>query len=265
MISPGVFSCPICECASAHFGVCLILKAYEAEYRRCVQCGAVFAANPHWLAEAYQEAIARSDVGLVGRNVQNSRTTTRLLRVLFPHARSYVDFGAGNGMFVRMMRDAGFAFSYYDLYGPNIFAQGFASELNGESHFDVGTAYEVLEHLRRPADELAPLADSCDAIFATTIVLPEPPPRLDTWWYYALDTGQHVTLYTERSLDELASRLDLCRTSVAGFHVFSRRRISSLVLRALVDRRLGFAITGLCRRKSLLGSDYERITGTALR
>jgi len=91
------------------------------------------------------------------------------------------------------MRDAGFAFKYYDPYGPNIFAQGFESQLDKESHFDVGTAFEGLEHLRRPVDELVSLVNSCDAVLATTLVLPEPPPKLDAWWYYALDGGQHVT------------------------------------------------------------------------
>lgn len=262
---PERLSCPVCERVSAHFGTGLVLGTYEAEYRRCLRCGAVFAADPHWLAESYEESIAESDIGLVARNLRTSRVTIRVLRVLFRHARSFLDFGAGNGMFVRMMRDAGYAFRYYDPYGPNIFAKGLESRLDDESHFDVGTAFEVLEHLCRPVDELGPLVGSCDAIMATTLVLPEPPPRLDAWWYYALESGQHVILYTERSLDELASRLGLVRSSAADFHVFSRKRIPTLVLRPLVDGRMSFAITRLCRRESLLGSDYERITGRPLR
>jgi hypothetical protein len=263
-VSVGV-SCPICDMTSMLFDHAVILGKYEASYLRCDACGLVFAADPHWLSEAYEESIASSDIGLIARNLRTADVTTRVLRIFFPKSKSFVDFGAGNGMLVRLMRDFGYEFGYYDPYGPNLFARGHETHLGKSSHFDVGTAFEVLEHLRRPVDELRPLAASCDVILATTTVAPEPPPRLNEWWYYALDSGQHVTVYTERALDELARRLGYYRTSAAGFHVLARTKLSPLALRVVVSRRVGNPMTRLCRRRSLLGSDFEQITGRPLR
>ena len=48
-------------------------------------------------------------------------------------------------MLVRLMRDRGFDFRYFDLHGPNLFARGF--ELDHEQSVDVVTALEVVEHL----------------------------------------------------------------------------------------------------------------------
>jgi len=224
----------------------------------------VFAANPTWLSEAYKHPIAESDIGLIGRNIRSARITRRVLRRLFRNAESFLDFGAGTGMFVRLMRDAGFPFRYCDAYGPNLFAKGFETDITTGARFDFATAFEVLEHLRRPADELSPLAFSSDAVFATTFVLPTPPPRLDAWWYYSLSSGQHVTFYTERSLDVLADRLGYRRFSAGEFHLFSHRTVPNRTLRLLVSERFRRVVKRRLQRRSLLPDDYESLTGKKL-
>ena len=235
------------------------MNSHEAEYRRCVSCGAVMAVDPSWLAIAYREAIAVSDVGLVGRNLSLSRLTRRVIRVLFPGAETFLDFGAGNGMFVRMMRDAGWPFRYYDAHGPNLFARGF--EAAPTSGYDVVTAFEVLEHLVNPVQELMSIAGS-RAILATTLLLPDPAPALEQWWYYTLQSGQHVTLHTERSLDVLAERLGYRRTSCNDVHVLTTKPVSNIALRILVSHRAGYFLTPLCRRPSLLSHDYDLASRT---
>ena len=253
--------CPVCDGATEHFGNAQVLVSHHAEYRRCVSCEAVFAANPTWLPEAYEHAIAESDIGLIGRNIRTARITRRVLRALFRNAESFLDFGAGNGMFVRLMRDAGFPFRYFDSYGPNLFAKGFETDVTTDAHVDFATAFEVLEHLRRPVDELRPLALSSDALFATTSVLPTPPPRLDAWWYYSLSSGQHVTFYTERSLDVLAEQLGFIRSSADEFHLFSHRKVPSTAIRLLVRERFGSTVFRRFQRRSLLTDDYENLAG----
>ncbi|MHB8059236.1 MAG: class I SAM-dependent methyltransferase [Gaiellaceae bacterium] len=257
--------CPVCDAEAEYFGTARVLGSHDAQYRRCVGCGAVFAANPTWLPEAYESPIAESDLGLVGRNIRTARVTRRVIRTLFRKAESFLDFGAGNGLFVRLMRDAGFPFRYVDAYGPNLFAKGFEAALGPGEQFDFSTAFEVLEHLTRPVDELRPLAASSNAVLATTLVLPSPAPPLNEWWYYALPSGQHVTLYTNRSLEVLAERLGFKCSSAGDVHLFSHRAVPDAALRLLVNERFRAAIGRRLRRRSLLADDYENLTGRPLR
>ena len=54
--------------------------------------------------------------------------------------------------------------------------------------------FEVLEHLVDPTDSLREVAASTDRLLAAAQVLPDPAPKPEDWWYYARETGQHVTL-----------------------------------------------------------------------
>ena len=113
-------------------------------------------------------------------------------------------------------------------------------------------------------DELRQLALSSDAVLATTLVLPTPPTRLDAWWYYSLPSGQHVTFYTERSLDVLADQLGFKRSSAGQFHLFSHCAVPGAFLRLLIAERIGRVVTRPFRKRSLQADDYESITGKKL-
>jgi hypothetical protein len=244
------------------FGRSRVIDRFEAVFRRCGFCGCVYAENPHWLSSAYEDAIARQDIGLVSRNVYLARRTQRVLATHFRKATTFLDFGAGTGMFVRLMRDAGYDFKYFDEYGPNLYAQG--HETTDVSGFDVVTTFEVLEHLIDPVSTLRAVASGVQALLATTEVLPSPPPRIDEWWYYALGTGQHITFYTHDSLDALAARLGLVRTSSGSYHVFARQSVSQPLLRLLTAERVFSIPYLLARRSSLLPNDYYALTGETL-
>lgn len=256
--------CRVCGRSAAVFGTGTVLGRHPATFRKCHSCGTVFAEDPHWLTEAYEQAIAAQDVGLVGRNVAMSRSTAVLARLAFRRAEHFVDFGAGNGMFVRLMRDAGFDFRYFDAHGPNLFANGHEVELDGSVRFDLATGFEVLEHLHCPVADLKDLAAVSDALFLSTICLPEPAPRLDAWWYYSLEAGQHITFYTPLALDALAEQLGYYRQSHGNYHLFTRRRVPRSLLRVALSGRLSHHLSRVARRSTLLAEDYEQLTGRPL-
>ena len=260
----AVRPCTVCGRSTAVFGTGTVLGRHPATFRRCDSCGTVFAEDPYWLAEAYERAIAAQDLGLVGRNVAMSDSTVLLSRLVFRRAEHFVDFGAGNGMFVRLMRDAGFDFRYVDAHGPNLFANGHEVELDGSVHFDLATGFEVLEHLHCPVADLKDLAAVSDALFLTTICLPEPAPPLNAWWYYALETGQHITFYTPRALDALAEQLGFYRQSHGNRHLFTRRRVPRSLLRIALSGKLSHHLSRVARRSTLLAEDYEQLTGRPL-
>ena len=140
--------CLICASSSKPFGKVQVLRKYEVAYFRCGDCGFIQTESPHWLPEAYSDAIAKQDVGIMGRNQLNTLVTSSLLALSFPSVRQAVDFGGGHGVFVRMMRDRGYDFFWRDLYAANTFARGF--EYDPDAHYDFLTAFEVLEHFTDP-------------------------------------------------------------------------------------------------------------------
>ncbi|MEX2546206.1 MAG: class I SAM-dependent methyltransferase [Chloroflexota bacterium] len=226
----------------------------------------MFAEEPTWLHEAYESSIADQDIGLIGRNVRLSAATQLIARSVFPGAERFVDFGAGTGMFVRMMRDAGYDFRYVDPHGPNLYAKTFEVE-DGVDSFqaDVVTAFEVLEHLVDPVATLAPVIRGAVGLIATTELLPDPPPSPEQWWYYSLSTGQHVTFFTEKAMGVLAERLGMRSYSSRNLHVLARHRISKTAVRAAAHHRIAGMMALLRTRQTLLDGDYERLTGERFR
>ena len=65
--------CKICESESHKFAKASVLGRYEVDYFQCSNCGFVQTEDPYWLEEAYSDAIASSDVGLVFRNTMLSQ------------------------------------------------------------------------------------------------------------------------------------------------------------------------------------------------
>src|SRR5689334_18239883 len=119
-------ACKLCDAPTASFGHGRFLGRYDAEYRRCTRCGYLAVADVHWLAEAA--------CALLGRSLRG--------------VRSAVDYGAGTGLLVRLMRDRGHDFHWYDGYSPNLLAGGFEADLAGR--YDLATAFELVEHLPDP-------------------------------------------------------------------------------------------------------------------
>src|SRR4051812_8242986 len=101
-------NCKICSSPSDFFASAVIMDKHEIKYYRCTSCGLMQTEDPYWLPESYTEAINKSDVGLVKRNLQLSEITKSVISSFFKSNGRYIDYGAGYGLFVRLMRDKGF-------------------------------------------------------------------------------------------------------------------------------------------------------------
>ena len=183
----------------------------------------------------------------------------RLLAAFFPQAQTFLDSGGGYGIFVRLMRDQGFDFQWYDKYTQNLFARGFEKS---REHYDVVTAFELFEHYDEPLDEIKKLAELGDEIIFSTLLLPEPAPKPDDWWYYSTSTGQHISFYTKRALIHCAELIGCYYVGSEGVHIFSRRPIPYWKIRLCISRFGRYFVRN--RRKSLLAEDYEKLTGEKL-
>lgn len=258
--------CKICGGKSELFDVATVLGRYTIKYFRCVECGMVETENPFWLDEAYSNPIVDSDIGLLGRNIELARQTQTILEVLFGNGSRFVDYGGGYGIFVRLMRDAGFNFFRYDRYCANLFAKGFDVDLGSESGFDLLTAFEVFEHLADPQAEVAAMLSFSRNILFTTSLLPrQHPPRPGEWWYYALHGGQHVALFTEEALLAVAERNRLFLNSHGNIHLLTEKPVPRWLFRSLLRPKLGRLVRSLRpARTSLRGKDYFKLTGQTI-
>ncbi|MGL5061722.1 MAG: methyltransferase domain-containing protein, partial [Microcoleus sp.] len=235
----------------------MVLKKYQVQYFQCSHCGFVQTESPYWLQEAYSEAIASSDVGMLSRSTMFSNVTNNLIFNLFDRAAKFLDWGGGYGVFVRMMRDLGYDFYWHDKYCKNIFAGGFAAEENSSNSYELVTAFEVFEHFVNPQEEIEQLFRFSRNILFSTKLLPVNNPKPGEWWYYALDEGQHVSIYTAKALAILAQKFNLNFYSNGdSLHLFTAKEIPHQLFRSLSACKEAESL-----QPSLLQQDYE----TALR
>jgi hypothetical protein len=252
--------CRICSADTSHHGTSLVLGKYEARYLVCPECGFVSVADPHWLAEAYQSAIAEEDLGSLWRAVRYSKAVKSLINLGgFDRGGRFLDFGGGFGLFVRQMRDLGYDFRYHDAHCENLFARGFDANLERDAPFEIITAFEVFEHLVDPLATIERLASMTLSIVFSTAVISTPPPKLGDWWYYLPSTGQHISFYSHRSLAIIGKRLGL-RSYSRGkeIHMLSSKNIPEPLFNMVSNPRLAKWIDLITPRPSLLEKDVER-------
>src|SRR5882757_8829854 len=250
-------SCKICGGRSPLFGENTVLRKYRVQYFRCERCGFIQTETPYWLEEAYSSAIAIQDVGIMQRNLANRDLTSSVLNLLFPKLSRAVDFGAGHGILVRLMRDNGFNFSWFDLHATNDYASGF--EYQEGSTYDFLTAFEVLEHLNDPVSDLSKLMGLSDNVFVSTCLVPQPTPGLSDWWYSTPTTGQHISFYTMESLQLLANRFGRKLISAGSYHLFTKEQPNDLLFQLATNRRIAKIVNRIRRRPSLTEADFQRL------
>jgi hypothetical protein len=233
-----------------------------ARYVCCRECGFLQVIEPTWLNEAYSEAIAAADTGLVSRNIQLARQLTVIWDSLAPPDSKFVDVGAGTGLLVRLMRDRGFDYRWHDAFSSNVHARGFeAAESDG---YFGASAIEVLEHLENPCEFLFDLRRRWDvkSLIATTDIYTGAP-DID-WPYLAPETGQHVAFFTHEALVALAARVGWTLSSVGHLHVFADADVTGLVRGALSRKSYVKEILIARRRGSLTLADHDRIAERGL-
>ncbi|HAZ44494.1 MAG TPA: glycosyl transferase group 1 [Cyanobacteria bacterium UBA11369] len=247
--------CKICESESINFANATVLNKHAVDYFQCQNCGFVQTEEPYWLQEAYSNAIASSDVGLVFRNTMFSKISSNIIFTLFDSAGKFLDYGGGYGLFVRQMRDLGFDFYWLDKFCENIFAKGFEAGEDGE--YELVTAFELFEHFVNPIEEIEKVLKFSNSILFSTDLLPESNPKPDEWWYYSLQEGQHVSLYTSKAISIVAERFGLnFYSNGSNLHLLTAKNISPILFESLT-----YCEPPELKKPSLLERDYLQATG----
>ena len=96
-----IFTCNICNQNTNLLFSRKVLKKYQVNYFKCNTCGFIQTEDPFWLNEAYSDAITNQDIGLISRNINYSKITKGLIKILhIDNEANFLDYGGGYGMFV---------------------------------------------------------------------------------------------------------------------------------------------------------------------
>ncbi|AUT02340.1 glycosyl transferase group 1 [Nostoc sp. CENA543] len=246
--------CKVCGSESKFFAEAILLGKHQVNYFQCSHCGFVQTEEPYWLVEAYSDAIAKTDVGLVFRNQHLSQKASQIIFHLFAHDAKFLDYGGGYGLFVRQMRDYGFDFYWFDKFCHNLFAQDFEIDKDENINYELVTAFEVFEHFVNPIQEIENILQFSRNILFSTEILPENNPKPDEWWYYATHEGQHISLYTFASLSEIADKYNLnFYSNGRSLHLLTEKKLPPDIFHNICNSQ-----PQNLNKESLLASDYSK-------
>ncbi|MGX0978887.1 hypothetical protein ACSSVY_004632 [Roseovarius sp. MBR-51] len=175
-------------------------KRFDVSFYRCSGCKSLQTEEPHWLGETYSGSLPGEDLGAVARCQRAQVTVFYLSRMLqLGRTAKVLDFGGGNGLLVRMLRDIGIDARLSDKYSQNTYAAGFEDEVS--QSYDIILATEVFEHLPNPIDDLREIFKRDPKILFATTILYEGQDK--NWSYLCPNSGGHVFFYSEAALEHI--------------------------------------------------------------
>lgn len=217
-------NCKICNNKVEKVFRTKILYKYDVDYFRCVSCKFVQTEQAYWLEESYANPMNLTDTGIMLRNIRSSKIVTSIIVLFFRKEYSFIDYAGGYGVFTRLMRDIGFNFSWNDPYTKNLLSRGFEQKVNVK--YDVVTSFESFEHFDNPLQEIEKIfAISKNVIFSTELIsddLPDP----EKWWYYGREHGQHIALYSRKSMEFIANKYDVNYYNLSNLHFFTTKKLN---------------------------------------
>jgi len=193
------------------------LSKYQVSYFECDRCDSLQTEAPYWLGEAYGSNLSRLDTGSVQRNLQNL-AAAYIISKLFG-VRDALDFGGGDGLLCRLLRDYGVNCFVRDKYANPTYSQGFSEPDFSEPNLVL--AFEVLEHFAAPATEVADLFQSQPRVLVLSTTLYRQQPK--DWWYLGAESGQHVFFYSAKSLRMIADKYGYSIVLSGGYALFVRK------------------------------------------
>jgi SAM-dependent methyltransferase len=213
---------------SEHFSQ-TILGKYQASYEFCDTCRSLQISKVFWLEESYGPLGFHADTGSVQRSIACAFYIRAMRHTGFiSRAASILDFGAGSGLLVRLLRDFGFHAHGYDRYTSPLDCAGFVTEQLDQipAHsVDLITMIEVFEHLPNPLETLqsiAPLLNANGQILIRSELFDDKKHGPD-WAYITPEHGQHINFPSAIGLQRLACRLGLTGVHLPfGFFLFQQ-------------------------------------------
>jgi hypothetical protein len=195
---PASEACRLCGgVVSARFSL-RILQRREVLFLQCSACGSLQTERPDWLADAYTRNLAALDTGAAQRNINSLAASWAVARLC--GFRDIVDFGGGDGLLCRLLRDYGLNCYVADMHASATYALAFTQP--DFERPELLLLFEVAEHFAKPRAEFDALFERRPAalLMSTDLYTGQGP----DWPYLTAQSGQHVFFYSERALEKLA-------------------------------------------------------------
>jgi len=250
--------CKICGNKVSQIFNAKILGKYNIKYFYCDNCKFIQTEEPFWLEEAYADAIAITDTGQISRNLNNAKRLKIIIPFLSknPKELKCLDYGGGYGILVRLMRDIGYDFFWYDKYCSNLFAIGF--EADKYNNYNIITAFEIFEHLPYPLAEIQNMlmfGNPDFLIFSTNVYTKKIPDK--DWWYYSFETGQHISIYNLKTLEYIANKFNFhLLTDNKNLHIFTKKNLSNKIFNLYIKTSKRFPLLNGSKLKSKTFDDH---------
>lgn len=235
----------------------IILGLHRVGYFDCPACGYFQTESPYWLEQAYSSAVNELDTGILLRNLDSLRVVVMTLLATGRLHGRVLDHAGGYGVLVRLLRDAGVDAYWRDPYCQNLLARGFEGD---QEPFDLITAFEVVEHLVDPVEDLARLLQQAPYVLLSTELVPSEGPPAPDWWYLGMEHGQHIGFLRARTLQYVAERLGCEVRSVGSSHHLLARPGVPGAWRGLVKLRRAWRLVARYGLTPKTMSDFELMT-----
>ncbi len=227
--------CKICETNSDYAFTAKLLNKYNVKFYHCPKCDFIQSEEPYWLDEAYKYPINIEDTGLVSRNILLAKRTSTILYLLFNEKGLFLDYASGYGLFVRLMRDYGFDFYWSDIHTENLLAKGFEYNPAVHKYIEVVTVFECFEHFSDPIKEIEKFVAITPNIIFSTETFSKNVPAPNEWDYYGFSHGQHVSFYSQKTLQTIAQKFGLnLYSNGKSYHLLTKKNISNFVFNSFL-------------------------------
>lgn len=177
-----------------------VLDRLDVGYFECRRCHSLQTQPPTWLGDAYGQHLSHLDTGAAQRLLRNLSAAFTVSKVL--GCRNVIDYGGGDGLLCRFLRDYGINCFVQDKHSASPYAQAYRTPDFDQA--DLVLAFEVVEHFADPRLDLAGLfAMRPKALLLSTGLYEQHGPD---WWYLSPDTGQHVFFYSRDAIELIAKQ-----------------------------------------------------------
>lgn len=252
--------CRLCGREARHAFSRTILKKYKVSFYVCQQCESLQTEEPFWLEEAYADSRPIGDIGMVERNQRAQALIYFISKLLkLTDNTKILDWGGGNGLLVRMLRDVGLNAFLSDKYVTNYYAVGF--ENNTSFNYSMIIAFEVFEHFPYPKKDVEEMFRYKPKLLMFSTCLFQK--KGADWNYIYPNSGKHVFFYSKKTIKYIADVFGYKILYGNTNHLFYKVEINSfkkrLVRLLLLNkrRRLVQTIFSLIPKKSLANKDLD--------
>ncbi|MDJ0689875.1 MAG: methyltransferase domain-containing protein [Xenococcaceae cyanobacterium MO_188.B32] len=259
-MSNETITCRLCEGKAVYLFSKKLLQKYEVAFFRCHQCKSLQTEAPYWLDEAYAGLRSIPDIAAVER-VQKLQLIVYFVAKIFglsPNDK-ILDWGGGDGLLVRMLRDLGLDAYLLDKYITNRYAVGFEDRLS--QHYKMITCFETWEHFSNPKIEIEKqFQRQPEIIFLSTSIYKS---QGINWNYLTPLSGRHVFFYSKTAMEWIAHQFGYEFLNYNNFSIFYKSHLTpkpQWFLKIVLSGRRPLLLRILLRlipRKSLIGNDRK--------